>query len=182
MNSFPTLTTERLVLRALRPDDAEAALLFRGDPEVMKYDGPLIHTREEAVAFIEEVRRECEAGEARAWAAALREDGTAIGSVGLWEWNRYHRRAEVGYGIARAYWGQGYGAEAVGAAIQYGFQAMELHRIFARTIAENHRSVRMLERLGFTREGTQREHSWEDDGRFHDSAVYGLLQPEWRGA
>ena len=52
---------------------------------------------------------------------------------------------------------------------------MQLHRIQAHTIADNHRSVRLLERLGFRREGTLREYSLEDDLTFHDSAVYGLL-------
>jgi RimJ/RimL family protein N-acetyltransferase len=55
---------------------------------------------------------------------------------------------------------------------------MRLHRIEARTIADNHRSVRLLERLGFQREGTLREYSWEDDLAFHDSAVYGLLSTD----
>jgi ribosomal-protein-alanine N-acetyltransferase len=56
---------------------------------------------------------------------------------------------------------------------------MDLHRVYAGTIADNHESVRLLERIGFTREGTRREHSWEDDGTFHDSAMYGLLRHEF---
>ena len=60
----------------------------------------------------------------------------------------------------------------------YGFTTMRLHRVQAHTIADNHRSVRLLERLGFQREGTLREYSWEDDLAFHDSAVYGLLSTD----
>jgi ribosomal-protein-alanine N-acetyltransferase len=56
---------------------------------------------------------------------------------------------------------------------------MNLHRIYAATIADNHESVRLLERVGFMREGTSRESSWEDDGTFHDSAMYGLLRREF---
>jgi [ribosomal protein S5]-alanine N-acetyltransferase len=55
---------------------------------------------------------------------------------------------------------------------------MNLHRIQAHTIADNHRSVRLLERLGFRREGTLREFSMEDDLSFHDSAIYGLLRTD----
>lgn len=49
----------------------------------------------------------------------------------------------------------------------------------AETIADNHESVRMLERLGFQREGTRRSYSWEDDGTFHAGAIYGLLRDEF---
>ena len=63
--------------------------------------------------------------------------------------------------------------------IRFGFEEMSLHRIYASTIADNHESVRMLEKIGFHREGTKRESSWEDDGTFHDSAMYGLLRREY---
>jgi [ribosomal protein S5]-alanine N-acetyltransferase len=59
-----------------------------------------------------------------------------------------------------------------------GFTAMKLHRVKARTIADNHRSVRLLERLGFRCEGTLREHSLEDDQALHGNAVYGLLRTD----
>ena len=98
-----------------------------------------------------------------------------IGLIGLHTWEHHHRRAELGYDMAVSRWGQGVASEAAGAVIEYGFTAMKLHRIQAHTIADNHRSVRLLERLGFQREGTPREHSLEDDLAFHDSAVYSLL-------
>jgi [ribosomal protein S5]-alanine N-acetyltransferase len=77
--------------------------------------------------------------------------------------------------MAVSRWGQGIASEAARAVIDYGFAEMGLHRIQAHTIAGNHRSVRLLERLGFHREGTLRGYSLEDDLTFHDSAVYGLL-------
>jgi [ribosomal protein S5]-alanine N-acetyltransferase len=175
----PVLTTERLTLRAMVPADAARVLTFRGDPEVLKYDGPLIHTTAEALAFIEEVRQEGEAHKSVAWGIALPEPNQLIGSVGLWYWEHYHRRAELGYGLATKYWGQGLAQEAVRAVALYGFEQMNLNRIYARTIVANERSVRMLERLGFVREGTQRKYSLEDDGAFYDSAMYGLLRSDW---
>ena len=81
--------------------------------------------------------------------------------------------------MAVSRWGQGMRGEAArGRSSNYGFTTMRLHRIQAHTIADNHRSVRLLERLGFQREGTLREYSWEDDLAFHDSAVYGLLSTD----
>jgi ribosomal-protein-alanine N-acetyltransferase len=179
----PTLTTERLVLRALRPSDAADVLVFRGDPEVQKYDDPPIHTLEEAADFIAEMRRECAAQDQQMWAVIVKGSDTVIGLVSLQHRGHrgdlFHRRAEVGYGFARATWGQGFGSEAVRAVVRHGFEQLNLNRIYAETIADNHPSVRLLERLGFVREGTRREHSLEEDGLFHDSAIYGLLRSDW---
>jgi ribosomal-protein-alanine N-acetyltransferase len=80
--------------------------------------------------------------------------------------------------MARAYWGQGIASEALRAILRFGFDGMKLNYIYAGTIADNHESVRLLERIGFRREGTRREYSWEDDGTFHDGAMYGLLWHE----
>jgi ribosomal-protein-alanine N-acetyltransferase len=180
---FPTLTTERLVLRELLSTDAADVLIFRGDPEVQKYDDPPIHTLQEAIDFIEEMRQACAAQQQQIWAVTVQGNDTVIGLVSLQYWNHhgdwYHRRAEVGYGIARASWGQGIGSEAVRAVVHYSFEHVKLNRIYAGTVADNFESVRLLEKLGFVREGTRRQHSLEDDGLFHDSAMYGLIRSDW---
>jgi [ribosomal protein S5]-alanine N-acetyltransferase len=175
----PELTTDRLILREMLPSDAADVLTFRGDPIVQKYDDPPIHTVQEALDFIEEIRQKSVAQKSQAWGVALKESNRIIGLVGLWYWNHYHRRAEVGYGIAAAYWGQGIAQEAVKAVVRYGFEGMGLNRIYARTLVVNERSVRMLERLGFVREGTQRGYVLEDDGFFYDSALFGLVRQDW---
>ena len=181
--AFPTLRTERLVLRELLPGDAADVLVFRGDPEVQRYDDPPIHTLQEAADFIDEMRQACANQQQQIWAVTLTGNPTVLGLVSLQQpdhrGDRYHCRAEVGYGLARASWGRGIASEAVRAVITYGFAHLDLNRIYAATIADNHESVRLLERLGFKREGTQRRHSLEDDGQFHDSAIYGLLRNDW---
>jgi ribosomal-protein-alanine N-acetyltransferase len=129
------------------------------------------------------MRQACANQEQQMWAVTRKGDDTVIGLVSLQYRNQhgdqYHRRAEVGYGIARVIWEQGIGSEAVRAVLQYGFEQLKLNRIYAGTIADNHGSVRLLEKLGFVREGTRRQHSLEDDGRFHDSAMYGLIRSDW---
>ena len=177
--TFPVLVTERLILRDLRQSDAADVLVFRGDPIVQKYDDPVIHSEAEALAFIDELHAEYHNQEGISWAVSLKKQDVVIGAFGLHHWNQYHRQAEAGYGLAGAYWGRGMGYEALRAIVQFGFDQMDLNRIYARTIADNHRSVKLLERLGFQHEGTQRKHSWEDDGTFHDSAIYGMLAQEF---
>ena len=176
---FPTLTTERLVLRELAPTDDEAVFLFWSDPEVQKYNAEPIQHVTQARALIEEWRAEHAAQTHIYWAVVLTESNTVVGLIDFHRWNRHHHKAEIGYGLARSHWGQGIASEALNAMLSFGFQQMELHRIEANTIADNFRSVRMLERLGFQREGTRRESSWEDDGTYHNSALYGLLRREY---
>ena len=177
--AFPVLTTERLILRELRRSDAADVLVFRGDPIVQKYDDPVIHTEAEAQTFIDELHEEYRARAGINWAVTRSDLDVVVGIFSLHHWSRHHRRAEAGYGLARACWGQGIASEALRAILRFGFGQLDLNRIYAQTIADNHESVRLLERLGFRREGTFRRHSWEDDGTFHDSAMYGLLREEF---
>ena len=181
-STFPTLTTERLLLHELLPADAADVFIFRSDPEVQKFNAEPMQHLSEAHAFIEEIRSKQAAQEELMWAVTFHEKNAVVGLIGFGYWNRYHHRAEVGYDLAHAYWGQGLASEAVKTIIDFGFQRMHLNRIEAGTIADNLRSVRLLERLGFRREGTRRGYSLEDDGTYHDSAMYGLLRCEYRKA
>ena len=152
-----------------------------GDFEVQKYNGPVLQTIAEVQTLIEELRAEYAAQEGIAWAVTLNPSDTVLGLFGLHDWSQYHRRAEVGYDLARAYWGQGIGSEAVQAIVRFGFERMNLNCIYAGTIADNYESVGLLEKVGFQREGTRRQFLWEEDGTFHDSAMYGLLRDEYAG-
>lgn len=179
-STFPVLATARLTLRRLRRSDAADVLVFRGDWEVQKYNGPVFQDLEAVHSLIEELHAEYSARTGVTWAVTLKDSDTVLGLFGLHHWSKRHRRAEVGYDLARAYWGQGIASETLRAIVRFGFETMNLHRIYASTIADNHRSVRLLERLGFQREGTKREHILEEDGTFHDGAMYSLLRSEYR--
>jgi len=181
---FPILTTERLTLRELLLSDAPDVLVFRGDFEVQKYNGSVLQNVGEVHTLIEEIHAEYAAQEGITWALTLNNgdtvlSDTVLGLFGLHNWSQYHRRAEIGYDLARAYWGQGIGSEAVRAIVRFGFERMMLNCIYAGTIADNYESVGLLEKVGFQREGTRRQYSWEEDGTFHDSAMYGLLRSEY---
>jgi [ribosomal protein S5]-alanine N-acetyltransferase len=169
----PALRTERLLLREPALADAPAVLVFRGDPRVQRFNDEPLRDVGAAEAFIRFLRADSAADNRRH--LAITADGEVVGLIGLHTWQHHHQRAELGYEMAVFRWGQGIASEAARAVIDYGFTDMRLHRIQAHTIAGNHRSVRLLERLGFHREGTLREYSLEEDLTFHDSAVYGFL-------
>jgi [ribosomal protein S5]-alanine N-acetyltransferase len=181
-STFPTLTTQRLVLRDLEPDDAPALFVWRSDPEVQKYNSEPMRDVAEAAALIDELRGEYAARSAIHWAVTLRGDGRAIGLFGFVSWERYHHRADIGYDLRRDCWGRGIATEALDAMLRFGFTRMRLNRVEAQTIADNHGSVRLLLGHGFRRDGLRRAYSLEEDGTFHDGAIYGLLHDEYRPA
>jgi ribosomal-protein-alanine N-acetyltransferase len=174
---FPTLTTQRLVLRELIPEDAENVFLFRSDAEEQKYNSEPMKKVSEAQALIEEVRSAYVTQHALYWGVTLQDDKVR-GLFGFNYWNRENHRAMIGFDLARAYWRQGIGEEGVRAIIQFGFEHMQLNRIDAATIVDNMATLRLLEKLRFQREGTIREHSWQD-GAYYDLAMYGLLRSEY---
>lgn len=176
---FPVLTTDRLVLREWIPSDAADMYSFRSDPETQYFNSEPMRDVSEATATIEEVRASFAAGEQIQWAVTLRPDDRAIGWFGFNYWQRFHRRAEIGYDLHRAYWGRGIAHEGVAAMVEFGFGELGLHRIETETILDNVRSVRLLERLGFQREGVRRDYTLEADGEFHASTVWGLLEQEY---
>jgi [ribosomal protein S5]-alanine N-acetyltransferase len=177
-SEFPAFSTVRLSLRELLASDRADVFALRSDVEVQRYNSEPMRSLSEADAFIAERAVECESGIGLTWALAFHGSTTVIGTVSLFNCSRLHRRAEIGYELARAWWGQGVGAEAVSGVVHFAFDWLQLHRIEAATIADNPQSVAMLERIGFRLEGTRRGYSMEDDGVFHDGAIYGLLAHE----
>jgi [ribosomal protein S5]-alanine N-acetyltransferase len=140
--SFPELAPERLRLRAPVPRDAAALLDILGDPEVTRYHNmPTLTTPAEAHAALERLQERYTARDAIRWAIELVEHGEMIGTVGLLRFDFEHRRAEVGYEIARRWWGRGLTREAVAAVIRYGFSVLGLHRIEAGVLPGNDASV-----------------------------------------
>jgi ribosomal-protein-alanine N-acetyltransferase len=109
------------------------------------------------------------------WGVTLKGSDTVIALLGYNFWDREHRRAGVGYGLARAYWGQGIMPEALRAMLTFGYENMNLNRIEAHTNTENLSSIRMLEKLGFWQEGIFHDHFYED-GAFHHVSLFVLLR------
>jgi [ribosomal protein S5]-alanine N-acetyltransferase len=176
------LHTRRLELRPLQPGDEHDLLRIFGDPEFMRYwsTGPW-QDLDRARRVIERDLRELAAGEHLRLGIVARDSGRLIGTCSMLNIVPSCRRAEIGYGIARDQWRQGYMHEAVSALIDQAFGAFELHRLEADVDPRNVASARSLEKLGFRREGLLRER-WIVDGEVSDSALYGLLAHEWRAA
>lgn len=178
--TLPTLEAPRLVLRWLTDDDVPALFDVFSHPEVMRYWSSLpLEDLAGAEKLLREIESYFESRTLFQWGIALRENDHVIGTCTLAWLDAANRRADLGYALGRAYWGQGYMAEALDALLSFAFGPLNLRRLEADTDPRNERSRRMLERLGFQREGYLRER-WEIGGEVQDTLLYGLLAREWR--
>ena len=172
---LPSLQGPRIRLRMLQATDVPQLYAQFSDPKVMRYwSRPPLMRIEEAQTLFEELDRGVRAGEFAQWAIARHSDDLMIGSCALFAHQQAHHRAEIGYALVHAHWGQGYAAEALRLALDYAFGVLDLHRLEADSDPRNAASIRLLERLGFVREGLLRER-WHVGGEIQDSAIYALL-------
>lgn len=117
----------------------------------------------------------------RALRFALRERGTSrmLGVVSLEGLVEIHRNAELGYWLRDDATGRGFITEGAAVCLEWGFRALGLHRVRVAAAVDNHRSLRVIERLGFKPEGLARHAEW-CAGRWLDHAVFGMLEDEWQ--
>ena len=105
-------------------------------------------------------------------------DGEATGGIGLEPGSDIERRtAEIGYWLGEAVWGRGIAIAAVRAVTGYGFEALDLTRVFAVPFASSSASIRVLEKCGYVREGTMRRSAIKE-GAVIDQVLYALTDED----
>ena len=178
--AFPTLKTPRLVLRQIRPEDADAVYRLFADDEVTRYyDLDTFTDPAQARDLIERFQRRFDSQIGLRWGLALANaPADLIGTCGYNIWIRPARRGLLGYDLAPEHWGRGLMREALAAILAFGFSTMQLNRVEALTFPQNAASRQLLTKLGFKAEGLLREYEHFADGP-QDMAIYGLLQREW---
>ncbi|MFI7607895.1 GNAT family N-acetyltransferase [Micromonospora sp. NPDC049366] len=178
--STPTLHTTRLILRPFEGADASALFALHSSAYVLRYwDSPPWSEPVRAEGFIAACRRMAAEGTGARLAVDRDSDGAFIGWCGLTRWDPGDRSASLGYCFDDAAWGHGYATEAAHAVLRWAFDTLDLNRVQAETDTRNVASARVLEKLGFVREGTLRE-DCVVNGEVSDSWVFGLLRREWR--
>ncbi|WP_437074703.1 GNAT family N-acetyltransferase [Streptomyces sp. enrichment culture] len=176
----PTLHTARLRLRPFADADAGPLFALHSSAHVLRYwDSPPWTEPARAERFIMVCREMADAGTGARVAVERAGDGAFVGWCGLIGWNPDYRSASLGYVLGDAMWGQGYATEAAHALLRWAFETSDLNRVQAETDTRNVASARVLEKLGFVREGTLRE-DCVVNGEVSDSWVFGLLRREWR--
>jgi RimJ/RimL family protein N-acetyltransferase len=168
--------TERLVARRFGPRDLVAFVAMRDDPEVARFQSWERYSEEDGRRFIAELAT-MQPGEPGWFQFALeqRATGLFVGDCGLFVDPADRRLARVGYTIARPFWNQGFASEAVMALTQFAFGQFNIHRITASVDPRNLASCRVLEKIGYVREGHFRQSEWFK-GAWADDAVYAMLR------
>lgn len=149
--------TERLILRDWLDSDIEAYIALNQDPEVLKYF-PRLYTREESIADIAEYRQLLQDSGYTIYACELREENIFIGFVGLFKRDDmpFSPCVEIGWRLAKEYWGRGYATEAARKCLEIGFEECNLDEIVSFTPIINQPSERVMQKIGML-------HNPEDD-------------------
>ena len=179
--AFTSLTSERLLLRRFRPDDLDAFVAYRSDPQVARYQSwEVPYLPSQARQFLAELQASHPdtPGEWFQFAVALRRTDLLIGDCAALVRADDPRQAEVGVTLGRAHQGQGCGTEAVRRLLDYLLLQRGKHRVSASCDARNTRSAALLERVGMRREGHLRESTW-CKGEWTSELLYAVLGREW---
>ncbi len=179
--AFPTLETDRLVLRRITPDYTTAWLAVWNNPDVLRYliDFETTPDEAEVKSIIEWADGIYSRKTGIRWAITQKADNIMIGSAGFHLYDKTHRWAEIGYELHRNFWRQGIMSEAVAELLRFCFDELNLHRVEANVTVGNDASAGLLSHLGFSLEGTWRDKIfWQ--GQFYSLWQFGLLEDEYQ--
>jgi RimJ/RimL family protein N-acetyltransferase len=176
----PIIKTERLIMRLVSSEDLPALFAVDGDEEVVRYTPRTAwKTPADGEAWFDRVTANHQKGEALQFVIVLCESLRPIGTIALFHFNEPVGSGEVGYSLAREFWGKGLTKEAVAAFVNFGFDMMGLQRLDAQLDPRNVASAKVLEYAGFTFEGRQRRNYFAK-GELSDTALYGMLREDPR--
>lgn len=175
------LETERLLLKSITPAIINELFQTQTKEEIKAYLG-LDDAGYEHYKDIHEKGVETHRLSIFVFLLVDKETNVPIGECGFHTWNATHRRAEVFYNMRNeAFKEKGLMREALKSVLEYGFTELNLHRVQALIAAENQPSLKLLQRYGFSFEGTMRE-DYVVNGKNEDSECYSLLKWEWENS
>ena len=173
------LETEQLILRPYQKLDGPRISRLLRSREITRYTYmPHPYTLSDYYTFLR--RMNTPAARKRNLVLALidKESGAVIGGLGCHGIDLKNQSGEIGYWLAKQYWGKGLMVEAVKEAVTHLFGVRKLRRVYAKVWHPNAKSGRVLGKAGFTLEGRLRQ-DIKRNGRWMDVLIYGLLRDEW---
>lgn len=178
--SFPTIETERLVLRKAIERDAKDILELYSNENVVQHMaiGPFtsVEDAKGEISWYEKIFLE-QTG--MRWVIEDKITQKVIGTCGYLNYEAEHKRIEIGYDLSPKAWGKGIMTEALKPIIRFAFHDMNMNKIEAQVTSENDASLHLLSKLGFHKDGVLRQHEFEK-GRYIDLAIYSLLKSEYK--
>lgn len=180
VSRFTPIETPRLLIRRFEARDLPTLHAYRNDQEVARYTGWREYDLDTLMQFILTMNQATpdSVGDWFQLAVEVKATGTHIGDIGIHRQADEPHEAEIGYAFAQASQGQGYATEAVRAVVDFLFNHVGLHRITALIYADNPRSIALVERLGFRKEGHYTKAA-RRNGEWVDDVFYAILEAEW---
>ena len=177
-----TIETERLTLRRFEYSDDETMLKYWiADEKIQSlYSEPVYATKEEVKELLDKYITSYEKEDYYRWAIILKETGECIGQIAYFLVDSKNHFAEIEYCIGSAFQCRGFATEATKAVIRYGFEEMNLHKVQICTKTINVPSKRVIEKCGFTYEGTLRDYFYMD-GEYVGRLYFSILRDEYEG-
>ena len=177
---LPDLNTSRLQLREVRLDDGPALQAFQNSPEQWERQAVEPEEFADCTLRVQRYFEHCGPDHERrlfVYVAIDRPSGEIIGQASL---SRSHPAiASLGFGVGKAHAGKGFATEMAGALVDFGFGQVGVHRITAEVAVENTPCIRVVEKLGMTREGVARDCIWAQ-GKWWTEAQYAILEQDPR--
>lgn len=172
---FPTIETERLLLRRITTDDVADLFAIRSNLIAMQYiDRPIAKTHEDVLNLIKVIDDIYEKQDGVNWVIALKTDKKLIGNFGFWRWDKPNFRCEIGYILHPNFHRLGIMNEVMKPLIDFGFNQLQLHSIEANINPENEASKKLLLKNGFIQEAYFKENHFSN-GKFIDSMIFSLV-------
>jgi RimJ/RimL family protein N-acetyltransferase len=176
------LTGQKVILRAMRRDDLERLCQFNNDVEVELAGGGDPPAPQSLERLQAEFGAKAGRGGRDGTNFAIEAEGQFIGHCGLFQFDEVAHTCALGITIGdRAYWGRGYGRDALRLLLDYAFRLRNFRRVHLTVNSTNERAIRAYRACGFVEEGRLRQHVWSD-GRYIDLVHMGLLRDEWENA
>lgn len=180
MNTFPEIETNRLILGKLSFNDIPKIIEYAGNKKVaeMTLDIPHPYKEKDALFWLNSANQGFENKTQYTFGIRIKSSKQFIGGIGL-RLNTRFNNAELGYWIAEAFWNKGYATEAVEGVLKFGFNALNLNKIYAGYLVENTASGRVMIKNGMIKEAELKDHTKKGD--FYQSIIqYRLTNSEFQ--
>jgi ribosomal-protein-alanine N-acetyltransferase len=180
METIGRVSSPRLTLRPVTERDLPDLLEINGDPEVTRFlPYATWQSLDDGVAWLRRMEVLASCGSGQQLVVVRNADSKVVGTLLLFRVDEPSGRLELGYVLGRQHWKQGLMREALESICAHAFSAMSVRRIEAEVNPANTASNRLLQRVGFTMEGTLRKR-WVAKGLAYDSNFYGYLVEDWQ--
>jgi RimJ/RimL family protein N-acetyltransferase len=175
------LETERFFLRPVLEDDVDDIYQNVKDYDIARWliSVPHPYPEDGAIKYIRECHELMKKGLSYELPIKLKATQEMVGIMAVLKVDRKNRNAELGYWIAKKYWRKGFATEAGLRVLEFGFNVLNLERMYAKCIPENNASRRVMEKMGMKYEGTFR-HEILKENKYFDMSYCGIIKEEWK--